>query len=190
MKADETSTANTNVVHPRPSVFAQVKYLLLLEASYKAVCEKRDKIQYRWVQPPEREALQAIADGLAGEIMRTESNIIEGLKAAVLQELRPSDQPGCAPCPPGASVPSVGTETRQPDNPVLGAEPQVPLAPGPSRELAEVESAGETAVQEAESPMIPCRVCEGHGYLLVNGFKPDTCPKCEGRKVVRRDELV
>lgn len=83
MKADETSTANTNVVHPRPSVFAQVKYLLLLEASYKAVCEKRDKIQYRWVQPPEREALQAIADGLAGEIMRTESNIIEGLKASV-----------------------------------------------------------------------------------------------------------
>ena len=61
---------------------AQVNHLLNLEATYKAVCEKRETIPFKWGPQPERDLLQERANNLAGEIMRTERRIIEGLKAS------------------------------------------------------------------------------------------------------------
>lgn len=63
------------------AVAAQVNHLLNLEAAYKAVCEQREKIPFKWGPQPERDLLQERANELAGETMRTERRIIEGLKA-------------------------------------------------------------------------------------------------------------
>jgi len=64
------------------AVAAQVNHLLNLEAAYSGACEKREQIPFKWGAQPDRDLLQERANELAGEIMRTERRIIEGLKAS------------------------------------------------------------------------------------------------------------
>lgn len=87
------------------AVIVQVNRLLNLESTYKAVCDKREKIPFKWGPQPKRDLLQERANNLAGEIMRTERRIIEALKASASERaasaLKPSSTEPSADKPKG-----------------------------------------------------------------------------------------